>query len=111
MPQPSTPPSSVETRMRTALISALHPTQLDIENESHLHAGHRGSPGTGDSHFRVSIVSANFSGLTRVARHRLVNQALAHLLGKPIHALALEALSPGETGRVPAAGPNQNFNL
>ncbi len=69
---------------------------LDVVNESHLHAGHRSSPGTGDSHFRLKIVSAQFAGLGRVARQRLVNQALAELIGAPIHALAMETLAPGE---------------
>lgn len=89
-------PTRVEEVMHAALIAALQPISLDIVNESELHAGHRSSPGTGDSHFRVSIVSAKFSGLPRIARHRLVNQALAHLIGKPIHALALITMSPQE---------------
>lgn len=89
-------PTPVEEAMRAALIAALQPSGLDIVNESELHAGHRSSPGTGDSHFRVSIVSSKFSGLPRVARHRLVNQTLAHLIGRPIHALALITVSPEE---------------
>ena len=86
----------VETQIRERLLVALEPTRLDVINESHLHAGHRGSPGTGDSHFRVVVVSAKFAGLTRVARQRLVNQALAPLMGKPVHALAMQTLAPGE---------------
>jgi BolA family transcriptional regulator, general stress-responsive regulator len=92
-------PTTVEIAMRQHLIDALAPTQLEIINESHLHAGHRSSPGTGDSHFRVVIVSAKFAGLNRVARQRLVNQSLATLIGKPIHALAMETLAPGEKPR------------
>ena len=88
--------STIEAQISDALNTALHPLRLDIVNESHLHAGHHSSPGTGDSHFRVVIVSPDFVGLPRVARHRLVNQALSHLLGKPIHALALETLAPLE---------------
>ena len=86
----------VETQIRERLLVALEPTRLDVINESHLHAGHRGSPGTGDSHFRVVVVSAKFAGLPRVARQRLVNQALAPLMGKPVHALAMQTLAPGE---------------
>jgi BolA family transcriptional regulator, general stress-responsive regulator len=93
----TTPPTQVEDAMRTALVAALQPVELEIINESHLHAGHRGSPGTGDSHFRVEIASEKFSGLRPVARHRLVNEALAHLIGKPIHALALKTTTPAET--------------
>ena len=86
----------VEAQIRERLLVALEPTRLDVINESHLHAGHRGSPGTGDSHFRVVVVSAKFAGLPRVARQRLVNQALAPLMGKPVHALAMQTLAPGE---------------
>ena len=89
--------TAVETELRHRLWVALEPARLDIINESHLHAGHHGSPGTGDSHFRVHIVSAKFAGLSRVARQRLVNQALAGLMGKPIHALAMETHAPEET--------------
>jgi BolA family transcriptional regulator, general stress-responsive regulator len=92
-------PTAVETAIREHLMVALEPQRLDVINESHLHAGHRSSPGTGDSHFRLQIVSAKFAGLTRVARQRLVNQALAALIGKPIHALAMETLAPGEQPR------------
>lgn len=87
---------SVETKMRERLMIALEPQRLDIVNESELHAGHRSSPGTGDSHFRVFIVSEKFSGQSRVARHRMVNETLKDLMGNPIHALALETIAPGE---------------
>jgi BolA protein len=88
---------SVEATIREKLTQAFAPTRLDVINESHLHAGHRSSPGTGDSHFRVLIVSAAFAGTSRVARHRAVNKLLdAELKGK-VHALALQTLAPGET--------------
>ena len=87
---------SVEATIREKLTQAFAPTRLDVINESHLHAGHRSSPGTGDSHFRVLIVSAAFAGTSRVARHRAVNKLLdAELKGK-VHALALQTLAPGE---------------
>jgi BolA family transcriptional regulator, general stress-responsive regulator len=91
--------TAVETAMRSQLMAALEPTRLEVINESHLHAGHRSSPGTGDSHFRLVVVSQKFTGLSRVARQRLVNQALASLIGTPIHALAMETLAPGEEPR------------
>ena len=88
---------SVEATIREKLTQAFAPTRLDVINESHLRAGHRSSPGTGDSHFRVLIVSAAFAGTSRVARHRAVNKLLdAELKGK-VHALALQTLAPGET--------------
>jgi BolA protein len=87
---------SVETTIREKLTKAFAPTRLDVINESHLHAGHRNSPGTGESHFRVLIVSSAFAGASRVARHRAVNKLLeAELKGK-VHALALGVYAPGE---------------
>jgi BolA family transcriptional regulator, general stress-responsive regulator len=67
-----------------------------VINESHLHHGHHGSPGTGQSHFRVVIVAAAFAGQSRLQRHRLVNAALAAELAGQIHALAVQAKAPGE---------------
>ena len=78
------------------LTQAFAPTRLDVINESHLPAGHRTSPGTGESHFRVVVVSELFAGKSRLARHRLVNEALAAELKGKIHALALELNAPGE---------------
>jgi BolA family transcriptional regulator, general stress-responsive regulator len=87
---------SVETTIREKLTEAFAPTRLDVINESHLHAGHRNSPGTGESHFRVLIVSPAFAGASRVARHRAINKLLeAELKGK-VHALALNVYAPGE---------------
>lgn len=87
---------TVEQQIRETLIVALEPIRLDVINESHLHAGHAGSPGTGSSHFRVLVVSQSFAGQSRVARHRLVNDALGDLLRDKIHALAIKAYAPGE---------------
>ncbi len=74
----------------------LQPTRLDVINESELHAGHRSSPGTGESHFRILVVSDVFSGKSRIERHRLVNELLKDELAGGIHALALATLAPGE---------------
>jgi BolA protein len=87
---------SMETEIRAALMNALRPTRLDVSNESELHAGHRNSPGTGESHFRVFVVSERFQGKSRVERHRMVNEALATELRGGLHALAIKALAPGE---------------
>ena len=85
---------------RAALIrerlAALEPVSLDIEDESHLHAGHAGAQG-GAGHYRVRIVAGCFKGLSPVARHRLVYDRLSDLMPHAIHALAIEAQSPAET--------------
>ncbi len=87
---------SVTGRVREKLMVALRPTRLDVINESELHAGHRNSPGTGESHFRILVVSDAFSGKSRLERHRLVNDLLKDELAGGIHALALSTLAPGE---------------
>lgn len=78
------------------LTDALAPTALTVANDSHLHAGHMGDDGTGETHFSVTIESPAFTGQSRVARQRLVNQVLADLLRDHIHALAIKARAPGE---------------
>lgn len=87
---------SAEARLREKLMIALRPKRLDIINESELHAGHRNSPGTGESHFRILIVSDAFEGKSRVERHRMVNDALKDEVGGRIHALALATYAPNE---------------
>ena len=87
---------TVEQGIREALMIALEPTRLDVVNESHMHAGHASSPGTGESHFRVLVVSPLFKGISRVERHRMVNAALANLLRHKVHAMAIKALAPDE---------------
>lgn len=87
----------MEDRIREKLSIGLEPTRLDVINESELHAGHRSSPGTGESHFRVIVVAKAFEGQSRLARHREVNALLADEMAPGgVHALALHAYAPGE---------------
>ncbi len=71
-------------------LAPLEPTHLEIIDESHFHAGHEGSK-NGASHFRVVIWSEQFTGLTTLARHRLVYDRVHDLMPYPIHALAIDA--------------------
>ncbi|MBU3610812.1 BolA family transcriptional regulator [Polynucleobacter wuianus] len=68
---------------------------LQIDDESHLHAGHAGAA-SGGGHFKVTIVAPQFQGLNLVARHRAVYKALNRHIPKEIHALTISALSPEE---------------
>jgi BolA protein len=81
----------IETRLREAL-SADH---VDVVDESHLHAGHAGAA-SGGGHFRATIVSPRFAGLSRVARQRLVFGSLAEEMGGAIHALSMRTFTPEE---------------
>lgn len=87
---------TVEQEIRRKLMQAFAPTRLEVVNESHLHAGHAASPGTGNSHFQVVVVSARFVAEGRLARHRMINDVLAAELAGPVHALSVTALAPGE---------------
>jgi BolA protein len=87
---------SAEAAIREKLMQVLQPVRLDVVNESHLHAGHRTSPGTGESHFRVLVVSHAFAGKSRIERHRMINDTLAAELKGRVHALAIKAYAPGE---------------
>ncbi|TAK92056.1 MAG: BolA family transcriptional regulator [Burkholderiaceae bacterium] len=78
------------------LTRQLTPTHLHLEDESAAHAGHAGAAG-GAGHYRLVIVSAAFIGLARMARHRLVYDALSDLMPQQIHALSIKAFSPDET--------------
>jgi BolA protein len=80
--------------VEAALREALQPLQLQVQDDSHLHAGHAGA--REGRHFSVRVTSARFTGLSRVARHRLVYDALRSLMPAGIHALAIEAHAPGE---------------
>lgn len=77
--------------LRQRLTELLAPTLLEVIDESGAHAGHAGADGTGyGTHFRVRIASPSFAGLSRVARHRLVYDALQDFVDRGLHALAIE---------------------
>jgi BolA family transcriptional regulator, general stress-responsive regulator len=89
----------VEERITRKLQQAFAPETLEVVNESHRHAGHASSPGTGESHFSIKVVSRSFAGKTRLERHRMVNEVLAEELAGKVHALAITALAPEERSR------------
>ena len=78
----------------SALAAALQPLELLVQDDSHLHAGHAGA--REGRHFSVRVVSQRFEGLSRVARHRLVYDALALVIPRGVHALAIDARLPGD---------------
>lgn len=80
-----------EVRQKLAVLA---PSQLQLEDESALHAGHRGNSGGG--HFKLIIVSSQFCGKSPIIRHRLIYQALAGMIPQRIHALSIEALATDE---------------
>ena len=83
------------TEIEAALRAALPAQRLEVIDDSHLHAGHAGA--REGRHFTLRITAERFNGLSRVARHRLIYDALQLLIPRGIHALAIEARAPGES--------------
>lgn len=82
-------------QLQECLQKCLNPTHVEVIDESYQHAGHAGANGTGfGTHFRVKIVAPQFAGLSRVARHRLVYDALQPFMEQGLHALAIETHEP-----------------
>jgi BolA family transcriptional regulator, general stress-responsive regulator len=76
-------------------LAALEPVSLELEDESARHAGHEGAK-SGGGHFRLTVVSPRFSGKATRERHRMVYAALGELMGREIHALAINTRAPDE---------------
>ena len=87
---------STKDIIQDKLTQALAPQALEVIDESDHHSGHGGWREGGETHFRVRVVSSVFAGMSRVNRHRKVNELLADELAAGVHALAIEARSPEE---------------
>lgn len=98
---------SMQEIIESKLTRKFAPERLAVINESHLHAGHHHTEsdhhatfdGSGETHFRVRIVAPAFTGMSRIDRHRAVNDLLADELKAGVHALAIEPAAPGEKTR------------
>ncbi len=84
--------------IETKLTEAFAPQSLRVLDESHQHEGHAGHRPGGQTHFRVYIVANAFKGKSRVERHRMINSILSAELAGGVHALAIHAAAPGESG-------------
>jgi BolA protein len=83
---------TVEQDIQRQLAAAFAPDYLEVVNESHQHS----VPANSETHFKVTLVSAQFEGQRQVARHQRVYAALAELLAGPVHALALHTYTGRE---------------
>ena len=88
------PGMTAKDRITRTLTDAFLPTALEVDDESHLHAGHVGHRPGGETHFRVKIAAEAFRGKSRVETHRMINRALAGEFTQGLHALAIEARAP-----------------
>ena len=82
-------------KMRSLLVATFAPLECQLEDESHLHAGHAGAA-SGAGHYKLRMVSERFTGLNRIARHRLVYDCLRDMMSSDIHALNIVAIAPSE---------------
>jgi BolA family transcriptional regulator, general stress-responsive regulator len=90
---------TMAARIREKLAAGLAPIRLAVHDDSRRHAGHAGAGPGGESHFRIEVVSARFTGQDLVARQRLVYGLLADELRAGVHALQLTTLTPEEDAR------------
>jgi BolA protein len=98
---------SIQATIEKKLRAAFAPERLAVLNESHQHAGHHHTAaggeevfdGKGETHFRIRIMAAAFAGMSRIERHRAVNELLKPELDAGLHALAIEPAAPGENVR------------
>ncbi|MBC9071566.1 BolA family transcriptional regulator [Thauera sp. CAU 1555] len=91
---------NVPEQIRERLLQALQPVSLDIGDDSALHAGHAGAR-SGGGHYRVDVVSDAFAGKNRVARQRMIYEALGTMMQHEIHALAIRARTAEEAANQP----------
>ena len=89
-------PPSRASRIESSLRAQFSPQELLLVDESARHAGHAGARPGGQTHYRLRVVSTAFAGLSRLARQRLVNEALASEFASGLHALSLELKAPDE---------------
>jgi BolA family transcriptional regulator, general stress-responsive regulator len=95
MNAPQTGP--IATEMLRRLNSALHPTRIELIDDSEQHRGHGGYNPAGESHFSLVVESPSFTGKSRVERQRLIYSALGDLMKERVHALSIRATAPGES--------------
>ena len=86
---------SVKDQIHQRLMENLGAESVEIEDQSHLHAGHAGAA-SGGGHYDVIVISSAFNNLNTLGRHRLIYRAVDDLMKKEIHALSIQAFSPDE---------------
>jgi len=87
---------SVAENIEQKIRAGLNVSHMELVDESHKHAGHAGAPAGGESHYRLLVVSPDFTGKNRVARQREIYRILKDEMAGPVHALSLDARSPEE---------------
>ncbi|NGM23593.1 BolA family transcriptional regulator [Roseomonas stagni] len=92
-------PPNRAARIEAAIRGAFAPTEVIVQDDSALHAGHAGARPGGETHYTLRIVAPGFAGQSRVTRSRAVHEALAAEFVTGLHALSLKLLTPEEAAR------------
>ena len=79
-------------RIKEILLQALHPTHLEIEDQSDAHKGHKGTHDNGETHYQVTISSSQFNDKSKVESHRLINKLLSEEFVSGLHALSIKII-------------------
>ena len=87
---------NIADQISQSITDAIEPTHLEVINQSHLHKGHAGDDGSGESHFKLVVVWGGFSAYSRIERQRYLHQTLGQELIQKIHALQLSCRTPDE---------------
>jgi BolA protein len=86
----------IADQIHQRLKDALAPTYIEVRNDSHLHKDHVGHPGGAETHFTVTVISDQFKGESRLARHQMVYDLLKNEMANGVHALSLRLSPPDE---------------
>jgi BolA family transcriptional regulator, general stress-responsive regulator len=93
---------NIPTKIQTVLQEKLKASLVEIEDESHLHAGHKGRADSQGGHYNVVVVSPLFAGKPMLKQHRLIYDALSQEMGVSIHALSLKTYTPEQWSKLQA---------
>jgi BolA protein len=80
----------IEVKLKDILEKTFGAENVEVINESHLHASHAGSPQSGDSHFTITVRSKKFDGLSRIEQHQMINNVIAPLYHEGLHAISMQ---------------------
>jgi BolA protein len=87
---------SLTDRIKLKITEKLNPVHIELINDSHKHVGHAGDNGTGESHFRLVVVSEAFEGYNRIQRQRMVYAMVEDEFSRGLHAFSMKTLTPAE---------------
>ncbi len=89
---------TIEQEIKTILETEFSPEYLEVINESSKHAGHSGDDGSGQTHFKLIVVSKKFTDCSRIQRQQAINNSIKHLFDEGLHAVSMKLSTPEQKG-------------